>query len=275
MSESRFEKKEETERSNACETSSLRPIGPAVDNATLIYKTLKEEIISVCIAPGTEILESEICKRFAVSRTPVRTAFQRLSDAKLIKIVPYKGTTVSLINLHQIKQMIYMRIAIESMVIRDFISHWDPYAEEKIRYSLRTMSIFLKGKFTPQEFYDRDSAFHRIWFSTMNKDFLWRKIQHAQVHYTRFRMLDIIETESFPAIHKEHERLFSIILKKDKDGVEPFMSKHLNGGIKRLGKRIYNEFSHYFEDEDINPGASQDEPRITIRREHETCETLH
>jgi DNA-binding GntR family transcriptional regulator len=219
------------------------------DNVKNIYTTLKREILNLTIPPGTVISESEICSRFSVSRTPVRSVFQRLSDMRLIEIVPYRETKVTLINLHQIKQMIYMRIAIETKVVRDFIDLNDSMLMEKLRYFLRKQIVLLGADFTPQDFYTEDSAFHRIWFSAMDMDFLWRKIQHAQAHYTRFRMLDIVGVRNFGAIVKEHEKLFSIIEHKKKDDVEPFFTKHLNGGIQRLGKRIYTEYANYFEND--------------------------
>jgi DNA-binding GntR family transcriptional regulator len=220
---------------------------PPQDNVKNIYSTLKREILNLLIPPGTVISESEICGRFSVSRTPVRSVFQRLSDMGLIEIVPYRETRVSLINLQQIKQMIYMRIAIESKVVRDFIGLNNSLLVEKLRYFLRKQKILLNTDFTPRDFYNEDSAFHRIWFSAMDMDFLWRKIQHAQVHYTRFRMLDIVEVRNFAAIVKEHEKILSIIEHKKKDEVEPFFTKHFNGGIRRLGKRIYTEYTGYFE----------------------------
>jgi DNA-binding GntR family transcriptional regulator len=217
------------------------------DNVKNIYTILKKEILNLTIPPGTVLSESEICSRFSVSRTPVRSVFQRLSDMRLIEIVPYRETRVSLINLHQIKQMIYMRIAIESKVVRDFIDLNDSLLMEKLRYFLRKQMVLLNTEFPPQNFYNEDSAFHRIWFSAMDMDFLWRKIQHAEVHYTRFRMLDIVGVRNFGAIVKEHEKIFSIIEHKKKDEVEPFFTKHFNGGIRRLGKRIYDEYAGYFE----------------------------
>ncbi|MDR1863697.1 MAG: GntR family transcriptional regulator [Treponema sp.] len=219
------------------------------DNVKSIYTVLKREILSLTIPPGTVISETEICKRFSVSRTPVRSVFQRLSDMRLIKIVPYRETKVALINLHQIKQMIYMRIAIESKVVRDFIDLGDVLLMEKLRYLLRKQMVLLDTDCTPQNFFNEDSAFHRIWFSAMDMDFLWRKIQHAQIHYTRFRMLDMVGVRNFSAIVKEHEGLFSIIENKKKDEVEPFFTWHFNGGIRRLGKRIYTEYSDYFEND--------------------------
>jgi DNA-binding GntR family transcriptional regulator len=215
----------------------------------LIYATLKQEILDLIIPPGTIITEAGMCKRFSVSRTPVHSALKRLADRRLINIVPYKEIKVTRINLHQIKQMIYMRIAIETMVVRDFINLHNPLLMEKLRYHLRRQIALLDTEFSPHEFYAEDSAFHQIWFDAIEMNFLWKKIQHAQVHYTRFRMLDIVEVRDFNSIVKEHETLFSIIEKKKIEAVEPFFIQHFNGGIQRLGERIHTEYSGYFEPE--------------------------
>ena len=231
------------------------------DYSNLVYRTLKEEIINLTIPPGTVISENTICERFSVSRTPVRTAFQRLSDQKYIKIVPYKETKVTLMNLHQIAQMVYMRVAIEAKVVRDFIQIWPPMEIEKLRYYLRKQVVMMETEFSPQGFYIEDSAFHRIWYSAINMDFLWRKFQRAQIHYTRFRMLDIVGVGDYSGIIREHEELFSIIEKKEEKEVEPFFTRHFNGGMRRLGERISGEYSGYFEseknEEKIISGLSQ------------------
>jgi len=219
------------------------------DNSSLIYETLKKEIVNLSIPPGTAITENEICERFSVSRTPVRTAFQRLSDRKFIKIIPHKETRVTLIDLNQIKQLIYMRIAIETKITKDFIDLWNPLFVEKLRYFLRRQIVLLETDFDAQEFYLEDSSFHQVLFKAIDMEFLWRKIQHAEIHYTRFRMLDIVAAKDFDAIVQEHEELFALIEKKNKDSIEPFFSWHLNGGIRRLGKRMHSEYAEYFEPE--------------------------
>jgi DNA-binding FadR family transcriptional regulator len=64
-------------------------------------------------------------------------------------------------------------------------------------------------------------------------------------------MLDYIansETGVFSILQKEHEQLFSIIQKMDKQAVEPMISQHISGGIQRLNKRIQSDLAHYFED---------------------------
>ena len=64
------------------------------------------------------ISENEICERFGVSRTPVRDALRLLQEQGFVETVPYRGTYVTLLSLDNIKQMIYMRVAVETMVLR-------------------------------------------------------------------------------------------------------------------------------------------------------------
>lgn len=225
----------------------------AAYTSKMIYSALKEEILNLTIKPGQKISETEICERFQVSRTPVRTAFQRLKDAGLLHIVPYKATTASLLDFDQIDQLIYMRIAVESMVFRDLIETIDPLTIEKIRYTLRLQEVLLAGEMKPESFYELDSKLHSIWFSYTHKQLLWKSIQKAQVNYTRFRMLDIVAVQNFREIYDEHLELFDAILKKDTSAAEPLMRRHLCGGVHRLGERIHTEFSSYFVQKEPNP----------------------
>ncbi|MEG2842335.1 MAG: GntR family transcriptional regulator [Ruthenibacterium sp.] len=211
-----------------------------------MYQLLKQEILTLHLKPGAQLSENELCKRFNVSRTPIRAVLQRLQNAGLVTIVPYKSTAVSLLNFEEIKQLIYMRVAVESMVLRDFIACYTPTQLEKVRYVIRKQIVLLEGAYTSEQFYALDGQLHAIWFSAIGMDGLWRAIQKAQTNYTRFRMLDIVATQNFSEIIKEHETLFRILETHDAGAVEPFMKKHLNGGIDRLGARRTTDFADYF-----------------------------
>ncbi len=217
-----------------------------LNNSDSIYRTLRSEILSLQIKPGQALPENELCKRFCVSRTPVRAVLQRLSNAGLVTIVPYKMTAASLLDFDEIHQLIYMRVAVESMVMRDFIKIYTPAQLEKIRYVIRKQTVLLDGEHTSEQFYALDSQLHEIWFSATGMSGLWRAIQKAQTNYTRFRMLDIVATQHFSEILHEHEKLFDIIESKNSADIEGFVRKHLYGGIERLGERLTTEFADYF-----------------------------
>ncbi|MBO1256897.1 GntR family transcriptional regulator [Alteromonas sp. 5E99-2] len=66
-----------------------------VSNAVTIYETIREEILTLVLAPSSTIDENSMAKRFNVSRSPVREAFIRLAADGLIKTLPNKNSQVS------------------------------------------------------------------------------------------------------------------------------------------------------------------------------------
>lgn len=215
-------------------------------NSETIYTTLKHRILDLTLKPGQSMSEHELCERFGVSRTPVRTALQRLQADGLAHVIPYRGSTVSLLDFDEIQQMIYLRTAVESQVIRDFLPVCTPLLEEKIRYQIRKQMALIQGDFELSQFYEMDSHMHAIWFRTTHKDKLWELIQKAQIHYMRFRILDIAESRNFSAIIREHRELLQIIHEKQADAIAPLMHRHLYGSIERLGEKLQTEFREYF-----------------------------
>ncbi|MFH5834891.1 GntR family transcriptional regulator [Proteiniclasticum sp. C24MP] len=211
-----------------------------------VYELMKKDILSLEIKPGTMITEQIICDKYGISRTPSRHVMQRLRDEGLIHSIPYKASYVSLLDFDSIRQLIYMRTAIESRVIRDAMKSKSDDLLRRLEESLKKQDKLLQGEFTPDEFYALDSEFHKNWFVETDKCIVWEEIQKLLVHYTRFRMLDIVVVKNFHAIYEEHKKIVEMIREDRFEEVEQMITKHLNGGIERLGDKIYGEYADYF-----------------------------
>lgn len=211
-----------------------------------VYELMKKDILNLSIKPGTLVTEQVICEKYNISRTPSRHVLQRLRDEGLIFSIPYKASYVTLLDLDSIRQLIYMRTAIESRVIKDAIllNHDDLIT--RLERSLKKQEELLATDFSPDEFYEMDSEFHENWFIETDKLIVWQEIQKLLVHYTRFRMLDIVVVKSFYAIFEEHKELVRIIKETRTDDVDDMITKHLNGGIERLSDKISGEYRDYF-----------------------------
>lgn len=211
-----------------------------------VYKSLEKDILNLKIKPGQILTEQEICEKYNISRTPSRDVLQRLKNAGLVFTIPYKANYVSLLDMDSIRQFIYMRIAIETAVIKDVIKILDDKLIAELEEKLKQQETLLQTDFTAEEFYKIDGGFHKVWFNATDKLIVWDQIQKLQVHYTRFRMLDIVAVKNFQAIYEDHKKLVDIIKSKNNDEVEVFVREHLNSGIVRLGDKIYTEFADYF-----------------------------
>lgn len=69
-----------------------------------VYEEMREDILSLRIAPGTAIDETALAARFGLSRTPVREALLMLSREDLVKFLPSRSAMVaphSMDNAHE------------------------------------------------------------------------------------------------------------------------------------------------------------------------------
>ena len=213
-----------------------------------VFETLKQEMLDLVWKPGQSISENEVCGRFDVSRTPVREALRRLQEQGFVHTVPYSGTYVTRLNLENIRQMIYMRVAVELMVMRDFMKLATPFQMEEIRQQIRLQELLIQQPdFEPEQFYRMDAQMHAVWFAATGKEKLWEFIQAQQLHYTRFRMLDFVTETDFTRIIREHTDLLRLLEEKAEQGLEEALKKHLYISMTRMKYAIEVEYKDYFE----------------------------
>jgi len=70
-----------------------------------VFQALVKAILSGEIEPGARLDEPSICRKFGVSRTPIREALRRLSGTGLVEVTPRKGVTVARIDVEQLNNM--------------------------------------------------------------------------------------------------------------------------------------------------------------------------
>src|SRR5262245_66217279 len=56
---------------------------------------LADEIVRGLISPGAALDETELARRFGVSRTPVREAIRQLDASGLVEVRPHRGALVA------------------------------------------------------------------------------------------------------------------------------------------------------------------------------------
>ena len=83
------------------------------DQATEAYKALRDKILSGEFRPAQRLTEAQVTKSLGISRSHVRTAFQRLSYDGLIDLHPNQGAAVSDVSLEDILDIFVAREALE------------------------------------------------------------------------------------------------------------------------------------------------------------------
>ena len=209
-----------------------------------IYAVLEREIIDLTLRPGCSLSENPLCTRFGAPRSLIRVVLQRLQENGLVKIVPYKGTTVTRLNRDIVDELIYERIAVEARVLRDFAPHCTPEHRALIRQRAAAYDELAKAETLDfNRLYEADTRLHETWFSAMGKMYLWRTLQNAHADYSRFRMLDTMTTGGLAEVIADHRNLMNAIERCDLAAFEPLVERHLYGGIRRLGSKLTEEYA--------------------------------
>lgn len=225
---------------------------PVVDYEQM-YQELSGEILRFHLKPGDLLSEHSLCERFHLSRTPVRSVLQRLQENGLVQIVPHKGSTVTKLNFDLVNECIYERLAIETMVLRDFMRTCTPLDVEKTRYVFSQLEAMGRQyhedprAFDATEFLRTDMAMHETWFAFMKKEYLWRRLSSPRSSYTRFCTLDILEGQNVDDVLSEHAEMLQLIDLGSEEGIEPLLRRHFYGGVRRLGNLIFTKYADYFE----------------------------
>ena len=215
-----------------------------------IYAVLEREIIDLTLRPGSSLSENPLCTRFGAPRSLIRVVLQKLQENGLVKIVPYKGTTVTRLNRRIVDELIYERTAVEARVLRDFTPRCTPEQRALIRRRVDAYTALARADAPDfNRLYEADRILHETWFAAMDKMYLWRTLQNAHADYSRFRMLDTMTSGGLDEVIADHQTLLNAIERCDLAAFEPLVERHLYGGIRRLGSKLTEEYADYFEPE--------------------------
>ena len=197
-----------------------------------VYEDLKAMILAFKLKPGEAIGEVDIAQKFGVSRTPVRDAFKRLEADGLIEVKSHIGTYVTLIDVNQISDAIFIREHIEKAVISELCQNYKISLNMRINYILRAQEKLLQNDLDPvdlaQKFLEVDNEFHRTLFEAAGRESVWGYIESLQYHYNRLRMfVNRADKDKLRKVYEQHCQIVSAIERQDEDGAKVVYARHL------------------------------------------------
>ncbi len=82
------------------------------------YRRIKTEILTCELRPGQQIAQGQLVERYAVGKTPVREALQRLTQEGFVQPIPRFGYLIAPITLSDIHEIYDLRLIIEPAAAR-------------------------------------------------------------------------------------------------------------------------------------------------------------
>ncbi len=190
-----------------------------------VHRQLRESIIRGEISPGVALSESEIARQYATSRQPVREAFIKLAEERLVSIQPQRGTFVVKISVADVLDARFVREAIEVAVTQEAALSAPLSAIRELRQLVERQNALGSGH--PPEFLALDEEFHRTIALSVGRAHAWRVIEGIKSQMDRIRYLSLDAATPLPVIIDQHKRIVDGIEAGDPTAAAAAMRTHL------------------------------------------------
>lgn len=215
-----------------------------VSIGTQLHRHLRGAIIRGELRPGQALSESEIAKQYETSRQPVREAFIKLAEERLVVILPQRGTFVIKISVADVLDARFVREAIEMAVVQEAAISATPSAVKDLRDLIEQQKAVVHGH--NEDFLALDEEFHRTIALSVRRAHAWRVIEGIKAQMDRIRYLSLDDATPLSVLIEQHSRIVDGIEAHDPVAAAAALRAHLQEIIVSL-PNIAAQFPDLFE----------------------------
>ena len=199
---------------------------PRESGGEYALRTIKENIVSLELAPGSQISENELASEMGLSRTPVREALIELAKVKIVDVQPQKKSTIPLIDYDMVDESRFMRDLLECAVVELDCRMAAPADLERLEENIRIQRLYLDDFYSSQ-LVTLDNQFHGMLFDIAKKSQVFALIQNISVHFDRVRTMALSSVKNGKIV-QDHIDIVDAIRRRDSEAARALMETHLN-----------------------------------------------
>lgn len=206
-------------------------------------RTIKENIISLELAPGSPVSENELSAAMGLSRTPVREALIELSKVKIVEISPQKRSIVAPIDYNLVEESRFMRNVLECAVAELDCEMAKPADLRRLEENVRLQRFYLEDG-PPEALMALDDQFHEILFEIAQKTQVYALTRNISIHFDRVRRMSLESVKDLKIV-QDHAQILDAIRSRTADRARYLMQTHL-GRYRIDAAAIREKYPQYF-----------------------------
>jgi DNA-binding GntR family transcriptional regulator len=205
-----------------------RPASQAdkVTRAEELRLQLADEIVRGVLAPGSGLDETDVARRFNVSRTPVREALRQLVASGLVEARPHRGAVVAQPSIERLTEMFEAMAELEALcagLAAERMPATDRQKLEAVHEELRVLS----QAGNPERFHEVNERFHNAIYAGSQNGYIAEMTLATRVRVQPFRRAQFRNLGRLAKSHAEHDRVVVAIMRGDKTGAAAAMRAHI------------------------------------------------
>ena len=222
----------------------LKAGGPndGLPSSELVYRRLKDRIISGTLAPDTRLIELSIAAEFGVSRTPVREALKRLAAENLVLSDRARGMVVHAPDVDEIEDVFVMREALDGLAARLAAHRVTPSELARLRLIVDSMRDAVIND-RREQIVLANQRFHDVIYAAAGNRMLARVASDLRDYVRRFSTLPFASPGRVEHVLTEHEAILDALERHDPEGARQASDKHLANAREYLVRMDLQEFA--------------------------------
>jgi DNA-binding GntR family transcriptional regulator len=187
---------------------------------------LADEIVCGVLPPGAPLDESDIARRFSVSRTPVREALRQLVVSGLVEARPHRGAVVARPTIERLTGMFEAMAELEAIcagLAAERMTPIERHQLEAVHEELRVLS----HAGNPDRFHAVNERFHNSIYVGSQNAYIAEMTLATRVRVQPFRRAQFRNLGRLAKSHAEHDRVVVAIMRGDKAGASSAMRDHI------------------------------------------------
>ncbi|NWF92770.1 MAG: GntR family transcriptional regulator [Syntrophaceae bacterium] len=203
-----------------------------------IYSELRQQIVNRSIPPGAKLSETQLSKKWGVSRTPIREVLRRLESEGLVNSSPHRGFIVNSISIEDVDHIYTIKISLEGLAGRlatPIISK-DPQKMKAIQNLIREMETHSK-RMDVKAYSKKNLQFHISIWNWCGNPWLTKILNHLSSQLNRFIVSALHVPNRMERSVKEHRKIVEAFRMGDARAVEKALGAH----FKRASEDLKNE----------------------------------
>src|SRR5215467_9056942 len=201
------------------------------------YEAIKHRIITCKFKPGECINEVSVSELIGYGRTPVHQALDRLKLEEMVEVIPRKGVIVKPIILHDVMQMIDVRMINETQCARLAAAR----ADDTHIGALTAILKRARQAITARDIHSMmmlDREFH-LQLAAAGKNLeLAEVVRKLNERSLRFWFISFTTPDHHRNFHEQHEAVFAAIRDHDCDGAESAMRAHIEAFRRSVARHL-------------------------------------
>jgi DNA-binding GntR family transcriptional regulator len=187
---------------------------------------LADEIVRGVLRPGAALDETELARRFGVSRTPVREAIRQLAASGLVEARAHRGAVVARPSEQRLVGMFEAMAELEALCA-GFAAERMAGAERRTLESIHEQMRALVHSGDTQRYYEGNDALHAAIYAGAHNVHLAEITLATRARLQPFRRAQFRNLGRLAKSHGEHDRVVAAILRGNRERAANAMHGHI------------------------------------------------